>query len=968
MRLYPLLFLIFSTTICFQSCVDPIEKEFQNPPDWAKPHTWWHWVNGNVSKEGITKDMESWKEVGIGGFQHFDIGWGIPDGDTRFNSPEYHSKLAHAFSEAQRLGLEAGFNSASGWSCTGGPWVTPENSMKMIVWSETEIKGGAEKTVELALSDLDQFMSASKLQSYDFYRDVSVVAFPTPRNKEFRLEKWEEKSLKALYTQPDKFFTTNHVTPEGAVIAFNDIQDISHRMDNNGVLTWDVPDGDWTVLRFGYTTTAGFVRPGSKSGGGLEIDKMSRAAIDLHWNELIEKIIQDANEKKTLTAILIDSYEVGHQNWTDAFPQHFKSFNNYDIIPNLLCMTGRVVESTDYTERVLWDVRNTAAELTYKNFYLYFKEKCQQNGFLLANEPYGTGTFDSFQVSNITDLKMTEFWIRETPWFRRNLWEWTGQVVSSAAHLTGNAIVGAEAYTRMQGDWTAHPYHMKIIGDRAFANGVNRYIFHTSVHQPFNDNVKPGFTMGQFGTQFHRNNTWFYKSKEWLKYIARCQYIMQKGNYVSDLLVLYGDEQGFLNFIGQKEPLDVNYIPGYRFDLGGMGTLKDLSVDSNGEIRVTHNGKLLENKYRLLLLKRADLMTVESIEILGKLASKGAKIFATRPIRTPSLSDYKNADKALQKCIKKYWDSGLIATPDAYDKALAKIPADCILQDSTEYAHHTIDGKSFYFVSNQTYKARKIKCDFRITGKQPEIWKPETGEMYPAPNWKITSTGRTEVDLDMSEAESVFVVFRENTSKKGSSTPITGYREISRLSNSWEVSFDKHYVPQGKITLDPLIPLNEHDDFDVCHFSGTATYSTTFKIEKVNEPLFIDLGDVQVIAEINLNGKTLKTLWKPPFRVDISDAVQSGENNLEVKVTNLWVNRLIGDEYFPAWAGRINGDKVKRGRNYSSFPDWLKSGEPLPEGDKKAFSVWCHYTKNDELINSGLIGPVTIQTVNYFLN
>jgi hypothetical protein len=183
----------------------------------------------------------------------------------------------------------------------------------------------------------------------------------------------------------------------------------------------------------------------------------------------------------------------------------------YDIIPNLVCMTGRIVESTDYTERVLWDIRSTVSEFTLQNFFLHFKEKCHQQGFLLASEPYGTGSFDGPEVAKLVDLKMTEFWIRDTPWFRRNLWEWTGQIVSSAAHLTGDHVVGAEAFTRMNGDWAVHPYNLKIKGDRAFTNGVNRYIFHSSVHQPWNDDVKPGFTMGQFGTQFHRNNTWFFE-------------------------------------------------------------------------------------------------------------------------------------------------------------------------------------------------------------------------------------------------------------------------------------------------------------------------------------------------------------------------------------------------------------------------------------------------------------------------
>ena len=958
--------------ICLISCtdsiqVDSIEKEFQNPPDWAKPHTWWHWVDGHVSKEGISKDMEAWKALGIGGFQQFDISWGIPDGGTEFNSPDYHDKMRHAFNEAERLGLEAGINSASGWSSTGGPWVTPEHSMKMIVWSETAIKGGAEKSVALDFPDLDnlkrhgnQYKGHRNLKQHDFYRDVAVIAFPTPANKEYRLEKWEEKSLQALYTRPDNFFATNERTPRNAVIAAADIRNITDKMDNNGVLTWDAPDGNWTILRLGYSTTGAFIRPGSKAGQGLEIDKMSRAAVDVHWDELIEKIIADADGKKALTTILIDSYEVGHQNWTDDFPKQFTNLCRYDIIPNLVCMTGRIVESTEYTERVLWDMRKTVADLMHKNYFQYFKEKCHEQGFKLATEPYGTGSFDAPTVAKISDLALTEFWMRETPFSRRNLWDWTSQIVPSAVRLKGEKIVSAESFTRMQGDWTAHPYSMKIRGDRAFAAGVNRYYFHTSVHQPWNDNVKPGFTMGQFGTQFHRNNTWFYKSKEWLKYIARCQYVMQKGRYVSDLLVLYGESQGAISFIGQEEQPLKDYLSGLRFDLSNIETLNTLSVDETGSIRVTYNGTLLENKYKLLLIERADLMTVETAEKMANLVEQGATIFAPKPLRTPGLSDFKGNDKKLQQLVAKYWDSGKIKAPEQFNSALSTIQNDCEIPEQTEYSHHIIDGNDYYFVANQSYEERVLNCKFRVAGKLPEIWNPETGEIAPAENWKITADGRTEVALNMSEAASVFVVFREETNKDRNSTPKPRFEELALINTPWQVEFDKHYVPKGQITLDSLIPLNEHADFNVRHFSGTATYKTIFQVEKTGKPMFIDLGDVQVIAEIKLNGKVLKTLWKPPFRIDISDIVKSGENELEVKVTNLWVNRLIGDEHFPAWEGRVNGDKEKRGRNYNSFPEWLRNGASIPEDDKKAFSAWCHWTKDDELLNSGLIGPVKI--------
>ena len=951
---------IMFASFCLQGCsnpnkVDLIEKEFFNPPDWAKPHTWWHFVDGHISKEGITKDMESWKDVGIGGFQHFMIGWRIPFGGVEYNSPEFHKYMAHAMSEADRLGLEAAFNSAAGWSSTGGPWVKPEHSMKMIIWSETKIKGSSELTIQLPLPKLNK-----KQQAYNFYRDIAVIAFPTPKNDQYRLPSWEAKSLTELRARSDKLIPTFEEAPLDAVIAAADVQNISNKMDDNGLLIWDAPKGNWTVLRIGFTTTGASTKPVTKGGLGLEIDKMSREAADVHWDELVEKMIEDADGKKALQTILIDSYEVGHQNWTDDFPKLFESKNNYDIIPNLLCMTGRIVQSTDYTERFLWDVRKTVSELTYQNYFLYFKEKSHQRGLLLACEPYGTGSFDASEVAKMTDLTMTEFWIRETPWFRRNLWEWTGQIVSSAAHLTGKSVVGAEAFTRMQGDWTAHPYNMKIVGDRALANGVNRYLFHTSVHQPWNDDVKPGFTMGQFGTQFHRNNTWFYKSKEWLKYISRCQYIMQKGDYSSDILVLYGDNRGFNNLIGQEEPIDMDYIPGYRFDLAEIGTLQNLSVDDSGAIRATHNGTLLKNKYQLLQLKRADVMNIESMELLGKLAKQGAKIFAPRPIRTPSLSNFKSADHRLRKLVEKYWDSGLIETPDKFDHALLKIQPDCELPDSMEYSHHSIDGKNFYFVSNQTYKPRTVTGKFRVSGKLPEIWHPETGSIYPAPNWRTTPDGRTEVDLKLSKAESVFVVFREKTNKDGNSTLLPTYHEIEQINNPWQVEFDEHMVPGGKIKLDKLIPLNEHADFNIRHFSGTATYKTKFTIEKLAEPMFIDLGDVQVIAEISLNGKPFKTLWKPPFRLDISDIVQSGVNDLQVKVTNLWVNRLIGDEYFPTWEGRNKGNQEKRGNFYNSLPDWLVNEEPMPDDNKKAFSAWCHWTKDDKLLPSGLIGPVTI--------
>ncbi len=903
-------------------------------------------MNGNMSKEGITKDLEAMKAVGLAGFHQFDAGLEIPPGPVAYNSTKYHELMAYTFAEAERLGLRGGVHNSSGWSSTGGPWITPENSMKTLIWSEVKTSGGDTNKIVLKVPEITKIQQKGKPpEKYDFYRDVVVLAFPTPKDDQYRIENWAAKSLTESGARTEKFITDLRAAPPESIVPSAQVLNLSDRMDASGNLTWTPPSGDWTVLRIGYTTTGVVNHPASKAGQGLEVDKLSRKAIDIHWDALIKKIIADAGGKRSMASILVDSFEVGAQNWTESFNQEFQKRRGYDLLPQLLCLTGRVMDDTETTERVLWDLRRTVAELMQENYFAYFAEKCRAHGLEFALEPYGNGTFDASATTFTADLPLTEFWQEKKT---SPLWQWTTQVVASGAHLSGHSVVGAESFTAIDGDWTDTPANLKSLGDWAFAKGVNRYYFHTTVHQSMDDSIKPGMTFSRFGGNFHRNNTWYLKCRAWMDYIARCQFILQQGSYQADVLGLYGDDRAFDNLPTPKEPLGLMNLPGLNADLGGMTSLNDLSVEPNGDLRVTYKGKLLDTRYKLLLVQRGELMLPQNVALLGELADKGAKIYAPRPLRSPSFGNHAEADKTIQTLVKRYWDSGLIHEAKEFSAASKALTPDCEAPDSILFNHHRDGATDFYFISNQQATTCEITAKFRISGKQPELWNPVTGEITTAPNWQALPDGRTAVSLSLTESDSVFVVFRKPTKSQGQTTPKLVYSPLVNLSNPWKVTFDPKWGPKEPVTFDQLTPLNENSNDEIKHFSGTAVYHTTFDLAQIKSSLVLDLGKVEVLARVTLNGKDLGTLWKPPFRVDISQAAIPGKNQLEVEVTDLWVNRLIGDAALPDFDAKTRQE--------------ILAGKPLPaDAPRQTFLVFKRWKKTDKLVPSGLIGPVVIE-------
>lgn len=761
---------------------DPLADSFLNPPHAAKPQTWWHWMNGNVTKEGITLDLEAMQRIGVGGVQNFDAGTGIPKGPLVYLSPEWLEMKRHAIREAERLGLEFTMHNCPGWSSSGGPWITPEMAMQQLTWSETTVSGGQSVSVKLP-------QPPAKL---NYYRDVAVLAFPAipgddkkiePQSKDaspLRLTDWRKKANYA-FGGVKSFMPHEGEPAAGSVIALSAVQNLTQRVDKDGQLTWNAPAGNWTILRIGYTPTGSQNRSAPDTGVGLECDKFSKEAITAHFNKMMESLLPTLKPlaQKGKVGLLIDSYEVGMQNWTAGFQQEFQQRNRYDLLPYLPAMTGRIVGGVDLTERFLWDIRRTQADLMSDNYYGRFTELCHQNGLIAYAEPYDRGPMDEMQIGARVDVNMGEFWNGLSALFQNN-WTMrrTTRLAASITHINGKKgqrqIVGAEAFTGEPDSarWQEYPFHMKALGDKQFTEGLSRVIFHRYAHQP-HPTALPGMTMGPWGIHFDRTNTWWEPAKGWMTYLSRCQSLLQQGLFVADLAYFVGDEG---NAYAKVSPDELSPAPpqGYDYDVINGETIRKRATINNGRLQLTDG-----MSYRVLVLPETKALPLELLRKLRELVGQGLVLVGAKPLRSLGLRGYTNGDAEFTRLVNELWGSingqtvienvvgkGRVvwgqALPDVL-KSAGAFPDFEVSSRSGDapitYIHRQINGAEVYFLANQRRTAEDLVVTCRVAGKQPELWDAVTGQLTPVAIFEQEG-GRTRLPVSLSPAGSVFIVFR----------------------------------------------------------------------------------------------------------------------------------------------------------------------------------------------------------------
>ena len=937
-----------------------LSEGFAHPPASARPHTWWHWMNGNISREGITADLEAMAEIGLGGAQVFDIDYGIPPGSVRFNSPEWRACVIHAAKECERLGLELTLNTASGWSCAGAPWNSVTNGQKFVATRETAVRGPSRFDAVLELPRPEGWMAKEMRpdrRNGEFYADIAVLAYPTPAaGSAAAISNLWMKAYRVSEVRDNARLDVERGNPGGLVDRARTV-DLMAKTDASGRLVWDVPEGDWTILRIGYMASGRQNYPPSLGGNGIECDKLDRRALDAHWAGLMDQIIPLCG--KGLRGIVIDSYESAVMNWTQGFETAFEKRRGYSPRPFYPVYCGRIVGSTEISERFLEDHRRTVSELFVGNFGFGSREKAHAYGLELYVEPYCNLPASDFEYARVADIPMTEFWT-----FSGRCADWRTYPDSgtSEAHLWGKPIVAAEAFTTWpkDGRWQLDPWTIKAQTDYEYCHGINRIVYHTYAHQPWTDDrLVPGMTMGRFGIMFNRNVTWWRMGRPWVEYQTRCQYMLQQGHAVADVFYYYGEDPLRRRYFGLSD------VPkGSETEV--LSTEALFACKAEGGFLVAPSG---ERAKFLVLPSWLSAVSMKVLRRLDEIAAAGVIVIGNRPLRPYGLSDPKS-DAGFAGLVERIWSRANVCDRRYFEGNPGKVHSDFRVDFRPQpgppgggilHTHRmTADGTDIYFLARSREDASRVECGFRVRGKKPELWNAERNEKCLPREWREEGD-YTFVTVPFDPRGSMFVVFP--SAPTPGLKPEPRFKAVSELAleGPWEVRFQKNRGAPAKATFERLVSWTERPEEGIRYFSGTAMYGKSFDWKTVRgvARVTLDLGEMQNLATVRLNGKTVGIVWKRPYEIDVTRFLKPGVNRLEIAVVNKWPNRLIGDERKPDDVKWVD-DKRWSGRHPSEWPAWLSDPSKRTSG-RVTFTTWHHWTKDDEPLVSGLLGPVRLR-------
>jgi len=1039
------------------------EKSFSKPARTYYPETWFHFIGGNVSKEGITADLEAIAAAGISGIQlfHGQFGgeWPGVSPQIKCLSESWDDLILWTADECERLDLHFTMQNCPGWSYAGGPWIEPDNAMRHLTRSRTDIDGGQKVEARLERPQPDE-------EEWRDYKDLFVIAFPTPEGdrgarlipaavKSNRPDlAWEEclteqKRLNLspsvqLPTMIDVVFDEETIVrtvelppvnsfshawcyspdvtvtiyaavgdemrqiarvemPAGSwqddqpvTIACDEVTtrsyrveianrhdmalsyinfysaarqqnweseaawtlrrimreeqpqqsgsawvdrsamiDLTGKMSPDGVLTWDAPEGAWTVLRIGHVNTGMKNGPAPPEATGWECNKLSPAGAQANFDGYIGRLMNDNVRLKEglLNGILIDSWECKTQTWTDNLHVTFGEKWDYPLFSMLPAIFGYVVGDPETTARFLRDWRVTLNDLLVENFFGEMNTIARQNGLKLSFETASGDIFpgDILEYYKYADVPMCEFWHPRQDSFVGSIEFKPVKPCVSASRIYGKGRVAAEAFTSFDLTWNEHPRFLKDIADEHLARGVTHMVFHTYTHNPRVDFLPPGTSFGSnIGTPFLRLQTWWPHMSLFTDYLARCNYMLESGRPVSDLLMYLGDEQN------HKPQQSLDFPEGYAYDYCNPDVLLNRLTVKNGQM-VTPEGI----SYRVLWLYDCKRMLPETLEKIHSFVQQGVTVVGEPPAGIATLSGGKAEESRFRKGVEALWGEGektmrKVGRGKVYRGDIGEVlRSEEILPDisvkfsDVRWLHRKTGDADIYFLSAPAEKGFNGVVSFRSSGAV-EIWDPLTGETTAmAP---VTSRqGQSDLDLDLPAGTSCFVVFRgKSASQPQEKLPVT---EKTEMQNDWEISFPTGWgIDQAPVVMDRLVAwkdipsLNEEGKA----FSGTAVYRTTFTAADAmdNERYLLDLGEVEMIAKVSLNGADVATKWTYPYEMDITSYLKPGENLLEIAVTSTWFNRLVYD------AG-------------------------LPEQERKTWTI--SGPKADlPLKDYGLLGPVTI--------
>ena len=968
-----------------------LREGFASPPAQAKLRCYWWWLNGNTTEETITRDLTEMSRKGFGGVLLVDANGSNQGGNANvppgplFGSPAWVRLYVHALKTAAQLHLEVTLNITSGWNL-GGPDVTPDHASHLLTWSRTVVQDG---------KSFDGVLNMPQTKD-GFYRQIAVLAYPLahgaalpgatgagrPAIRALRLKTAAaETGLSMPPSEP--LLDDAPPTPGEQDTELQNVTDLSAQVDQAGHVTWRPPShGAWEILRIGYTNSDARVSTSSGAWQGLAIDYLDRGAFDIYWDQTVAPLLDAGRPylKTTLMYLATDSWEVGGTNWTGRFADEFRRRRGYDPIHYLPIVAGRIVNDRATSNRFLNDLRRTVGDLL-TDHYDHFAERAKAYGLGLQCEsggPHGA-PIDALETFRSLAIPQSEYWAPSVEHRSRDDERYFTKEASSAADIYGKKLVAEEGMTSIGPQWSESlATDLKPAFDQALTEGMNRLVWHQFTSSP----KEFGLPGNEYfaGTHLNPNITWWQQGEAFFQYLNRSQFLLQQGHSVDDVLYFYGDEVP--NFVRLKRDDPAHVLPGYDYDVTDEDALlHTLSV---------HGGNITSpggNVYRLMVLPAGRRLSLAALERIASYVRQGGSIAGQAPLGPTGNLD-EEAGKRFSQLTHELWD-GCTAASHAYGAgtvfcnadsraALRALKVAADFEGSSaqlDYVHRADATSDVYFVRNTGAHAIDTVARFRVTGRTPEIWNAVDGSIAPQMHYEIED-GQTRMPLHLDPFGSVFVVFLrpaglhvtqvqkdgknvESAEARGDeqsgfvlehadagtyrvtlsdgrqlTTEVSAAKSEELRASQWTIEFQADRgAPTGPQPLHEFQSWSASPDLGVRYFSGTAIYKSTVDIKRdKDERVFLTLTDLHEICSVRINGKSVGTLWAMPYRLDITDSLAQDKNSLELDVTNLWPNRIIGDAQ-PSATRHYTQTNIRK------------------------------YTADSPLLPSGLIGPVALETI-----
>jgi hypothetical protein len=897
-----------------------VSNEFINPTESYRPGAFWCWLNGNMSATAITRDLEAMKSKGINRAEIWDVAAiqdpsFIPAGGE-FLGDESVGLVKHAIAEGKRLKMSIGIVASSGWNA-GGSWVTPEWASKNLYFSKVNVTGPRALTLNLPFPKFPEGCPMKDKDTPVFYKDVSVLAVPNSEGN-----------------------TIDNVSRVVSLTSFY----------KEGKLTWNVPEGKWTILRFVCSNNGQQLIVPSPNSNGLFIDFFDPQATIRHLKYFMDRlgVTPENSAEAGLAYFEFDSMELSEGTpWTDSFPAIFMERQGYEIEKYLPILAGWEISNS--TKRFRYDFNQTVSDQLIYSHYQTGTEFLKKYNAELVSESGGPGPpiwdtcpVDALKALGSVSTPRGEFWIQH-----RNMF--LIKEVSSASHIYGKKIVDAESFTTWR-RWKDSPFDMKKVVDRAFCEGLNNITFHTFASTNPEDGL-PGRTY-HAGYDMNPGTTWWNKSKPFMDYLARCSYLLQQGLFVGDACYYYGDQTP--NFFPlfhdvPEKPRIKGLGKGYDFDVINTDVILNRMSVKDGRL-VLPDGM----SYAIMLLPDQAHMPLEVLTKISELVKAGATVLGPRPTTVPGLNNWGKENIELNQLSAELWGAtdGKTIFENTYGKGhvLWGISADEVLKKQNiepdfsftgtsdiDYVHRKTDFGEIYFLRNESKYLVNAMCKFRVKGMYPEIWDASTGIVSRVADYTKEEDG-TSLEISLPAHGSIFVVFnKDNRSKL--SLFVINKSVATEISGPWKVNFPPNWGAPPSAVFNKLISWTESENLGIKYFSGTAVYHNSFNVAAAtgSKELILDLGELRDVAEVFINEISAGVLWKKPYQVDISELVQPGTNDLKIELVNMWSNRMTGD---------MLSDPKDR---------FCKTNQPYMKSE-----VWPGGDEPYKLQTAGLLGPVTI--------